>query len=265
MPTHPMNVTEIQMVVHCGTHVDAPCHFFADGPDLASIQLDRLMGPGVVLDIPGEPCLPIDAAMLAARGAQVRPGDIVALHTGWESHVGTPLYSCHPRNRARCGRLAEAALPGESLIPSPYRKAISMDDTTAIQQLHNRYSFGSSTADWGMVLSTLTPDCVWLVPDLDVRLCGHDAIREGFISLTRAIVYVVQENAPAVIEIDGDTAISRCVIRECGKYVDRDAAMEVLGYYTDKLVRTADGWKFSERRFTVRGMQDVLIAPKPQA
>ena len=139
-----------------------------------------------------------------------------------------------------------------------------MDDITAIQQIHNRYSFGSSTANWDMVLATLTPDCVWLVPDLDVRLSGHDAIRAGFISLTGAIEYVVQENAPAVIEIDGDTATSRCVIRECGKYVGRDAAMEVLGYYTDKLVRTADGWKFTERRFTVRGMQDVMLAPKVQ-
>lgn len=96
MPADPMNVTEMQMVVHCGTHVDAPCHFFADGPDFASIPLDRLMGPGVVLDIPGEPCLRIDAAMLEARGALVRPGDIVALHTGWSRHAGTPLYSRHP-------------------------------------------------------------------------------------------------------------------------------------------------------------------------
>lgn len=96
LPADPMNVTEMKMVVHCGTHVDAPCHFFADAPDFAAIPLDRLIGPGVVLDLPGEPCLPIDAAMLAKHGALIRPGDIVALHTGWASHVGTPLYGRHP-------------------------------------------------------------------------------------------------------------------------------------------------------------------------
>ena len=31
-PERPMNVTEIQMVVHVGTHVDAPIHFISDGP-----------------------------------------------------------------------------------------------------------------------------------------------------------------------------------------------------------------------------------------
>lgn len=96
MPADPMNVTEMQMVVHCGTHVDAPCHFFEDGPDFASIPLERLMGPGVVLDIPGEECLRIDAEMLERHGRQVRRGDIVALHTGWAAHAGTPLYNRHP-------------------------------------------------------------------------------------------------------------------------------------------------------------------------
>ena len=140
-----------------------------------------------------------------------------------------------------------------------------MDDFQQIQQLHNRYSFGSSTADWDMVLGTLSPDCVWRVPALDVMLTGRDAILAGFKELTKAVEYVVQENAPAVIEVAGDTATSRCVIRECGKYVGRDAAMEVLGYYTDKLVRTPTGWKFAERTFAIRGMQDVLLAPKAQA
>jgi kynurenine formamidase len=96
MPGDPMNVTEMRMAVHCGTHVDAPCHFFQDGPDFAAIPLDRLMGAGTVLAIPGEPGLRIDAAMLEACGGHVRPGDIVALHTGWAAFAGTPRYAHHP-------------------------------------------------------------------------------------------------------------------------------------------------------------------------
>lgn len=92
----PMNVTRMEMVVHTGTHVDAPCHFFEDGPDFASIPLDRLMGTGVVLAIPGAPCLAIDAGLLETHGGHVRPGDIVALYTGWDQHVGTDQYARHP-------------------------------------------------------------------------------------------------------------------------------------------------------------------------
>src|ERR1700722_16223187 len=44
----PANVTEVQMAVHHGTHVDAPCHFIADGPAMHEIPLARLHGPGVI-------------------------------------------------------------------------------------------------------------------------------------------------------------------------------------------------------------------------
>ena len=47
-PRDPYNATELSMVVHTGTHVDAPRHFFSDGPAFDKIPIDRLAGPGVV-------------------------------------------------------------------------------------------------------------------------------------------------------------------------------------------------------------------------
>src|SRR6266436_3915315 len=32
MPEKPLNVTHMETIVHMGTHVDAPRHFYADGP-----------------------------------------------------------------------------------------------------------------------------------------------------------------------------------------------------------------------------------------
>src|ERR687887_2947884 len=52
MPQDPFNVTELQMGGHAGTHVDAPRHFFLDGPAFEEIPLERLCGPGVVWRIP---------------------------------------------------------------------------------------------------------------------------------------------------------------------------------------------------------------------
>ncbi|GHF26476.1 cyclase family protein [Pseudolysinimonas yzui] len=37
---------------HCGTHVEGPSHFFADGDDVSHIALDRLIGPSIVVEIP---------------------------------------------------------------------------------------------------------------------------------------------------------------------------------------------------------------------
>ncbi len=87
MPADRINLTEIQMVVHTGTDVDAPRHFFADGPALDEIPLERRYGPGVVL--------PIETSRLQKSGLQLMraaprraAGEIVALHTGWSVTPG---------------------------------------------------------------------------------------------------------------------------------------------------------------------------------
>src|SRR6516162_1449653 len=48
IPEHRANVTEVHMVVHHGTHLDAPRHFIADGPAMDEVPLDRLYGAGVI-------------------------------------------------------------------------------------------------------------------------------------------------------------------------------------------------------------------------
>jgi len=95
MPERPINVTEMQMVVHVGTHIDAPRHFFEDGPALDQIPLERLHGPGVVVAVDKAPGQLVTAADLEA-GPPVEPGDIVALHTGWWRKAGSEAYDDHP-------------------------------------------------------------------------------------------------------------------------------------------------------------------------
>ncbi|HJQ83379.1 MAG TPA: cyclase family protein [Candidatus Binatia bacterium] len=96
LPDDRMNVTEIQMVCHFGTHVDAPCHFIAGGPAFHEIPLDRLHGPGVVWRIPTPAFGEIDVAELAAARPAMRPGDIVLIDSGWAAHHGTPRYGDNP-------------------------------------------------------------------------------------------------------------------------------------------------------------------------
>ncbi len=96
MPADPLNVTEMHMVCHFGTHVDAPCHFIPDAPALHQIPLERLHGPGVVWRIRCEPDELIEPEKLEAAGPPLRPGDILLLDTGWGEHFGTPRYEEHP-------------------------------------------------------------------------------------------------------------------------------------------------------------------------
>lgn len=96
LPADPNNVTEMRMVVHIGTHVDSPRHFFLDGPACEGIPLDRLAGPGVVLAFQKGADDAISAQDLEAHARLVEPGDIVAIATGWARFAGTPQYHEHP-------------------------------------------------------------------------------------------------------------------------------------------------------------------------
>ena len=95
IPDRPLNITELQMIVHTGTHVDSPRHFYDDGPAFQDIPLQRLMGQGVVwrMDFPLYGV--IEPALLARMRPRLMPGDILAIDTGASERVGTPDYDRH--------------------------------------------------------------------------------------------------------------------------------------------------------------------------
>ena len=96
IPADPFNVTELKMVLHAGTHVDSPRHYYQDGPAFEDVPLERLYGPGIVWHIPAEPDRVIGTAELERARPELREGDILALDTGWAEKFGTETYDHHP-------------------------------------------------------------------------------------------------------------------------------------------------------------------------
>jgi kynurenine formamidase len=95
IPPYHANVTEVHMVVHHGTHLDAPRHFLADGPTMDEIPVERLYGPGVVwhFDVPDYGV--IEVADLERATPRMREGDIVLFDTGRARHINTDAYEAH--------------------------------------------------------------------------------------------------------------------------------------------------------------------------
>lgn len=94
-PEKPLNVTEIQMVCHVGTHVDAPLHFIPDGPAMEQIPLERFYGSGVVWRLDPEPFAVLEPADFENLTPRLRPGDILILDAGWWEYFGTERYDQH--------------------------------------------------------------------------------------------------------------------------------------------------------------------------
>lgn len=64
------NVTQLDLDVHCGTHVDAPLHFVSEGESIGEIGLAPLIGPAVVVEVKDSQV--IDASAL--EGASIPTG-----------------------------------------------------------------------------------------------------------------------------------------------------------------------------------------------
>ena len=78
---------------HGGTHIDAPIHFAEQGWTLGEVPVDRLIGPGVVIDGSAAAARDPDYRLTAAdvlaweqTHGEVPAGAIVLLRTGWSSH-----------------------------------------------------------------------------------------------------------------------------------------------------------------------------------
>ena len=96
LPEKLANITHMDMVVHTGTHVDAPLHFCAGAPGMDAVPLDRLMGEGVVIHLELSACDAITVEHLAAATPAIEPGDILAIETGWATRWEGPDWTRHP-------------------------------------------------------------------------------------------------------------------------------------------------------------------------
>jgi kynurenine formamidase len=88
-------IGRIDMVANTGTYLDSPFHRFAEGKDLAGLDLSQLAElDGVVVRQPFEAGLAVDAG--AFSGLDVA-GKAVLVHTGWDRFWRTgPYFENHP-------------------------------------------------------------------------------------------------------------------------------------------------------------------------
>lgn len=133
-------------------------------------------------------------------------------------------------------------------------------DEYQIQQTISRYTEAASRAAWDEVIATFVPDAIWEIVAIGQKIQGREQIRAAMMEFTKTWDYGMQINAPAVITVDGDTATARSLVREVGRASGKDEVFEMFGVYVDRLVRTADGWKFAHRIMERRGKHHYRVS-----
>ena len=91
---HGYNLFFLTVNEHCGTHIDAPIHFSADGASVDEMPVESLVCPLAVIDIAARAAEDADAqltpddvsAWIAANGP-IPDGACVAMNSGWAARA----------------------------------------------------------------------------------------------------------------------------------------------------------------------------------
>ena len=87
--------SKVEMLLHTGSHVDFGRHVMADGETAVDVDLERVFGDALVVDLSYTgPNHAISVADLESHALEIRRGDIVLVRTDWtEKHWGNfPMY-----------------------------------------------------------------------------------------------------------------------------------------------------------------------------
>lgn len=130
----------------------------------------------------------------------------------------------------------------------------SREDRFEIRELIERYSYSVNERDWVALESCYTEDAVWDVgPPFDFRLEGRAQIVEIASGKISEELYVVQTPHATVVQVDGLSANAITTMFEAVRSVD--GGMQIIGTYYDRLVKTVEGWRFTERKFRVTNFE----------
>lgn len=147
-------------------------------------------------------------------------------------------------------------------MTEPFADRIEIDD------LLTRYATAVDTRDWDLYQTVFTADAV-------VDYTSSGGIRGGLAEVTKWLteslaMFSMSQHLVTNrdIRVTGDTATSHSYLYNAMGQTKRDgtlALMFVGGYYRDKLRRTADGWRITERIQDTAWFSSSPGAPGPPA
>jgi arylformamidase len=81
-------ITVLSILVHNGTHIDAPRHMVEKGIPIDQMPVSQFIKEGVLINLPGKgPNSVVTVKDVAESGVEIRPNTIVMINTGWTDRM----------------------------------------------------------------------------------------------------------------------------------------------------------------------------------
>ena len=130
------NTTNVKLYSHAGTHMDAPSHFLDGGATIDQWDLQKCIGPALVVDLSHQEANSLTTVEdLAAYVDQIGPGSRILLRTDWDAHAELPDYRTHfPRISRELARWLVAR--GVWLVGVQTPSVASLADREELRDVH---------------------------------------------------------------------------------------------------------------------------------
>ena len=138
-------------------------------------------------------------------------------------------------------------------------------DRVAIDALRAEFTDAVMVHDFDRLTSLFTDDGAVRMPDVPAEAVGRDAIRRSVDHMQGMWEFFVQVSTPGAVvpdPDDPDAASGRTFLRELGRLRDGTSHAN-HGIYHDRYRRTADGWRFAERVYELRYVDDTPLPGRP--
>jgi ketosteroid isomerase-like protein len=148
---------------------------------------------------------------------------------------------------------------GAQTKEDPMSDLQAIADRVEIEALRGEFTDAVMMNDYDRLAALFTQDGTVRLPHAYAGAVGREDMRAGGEQLRALLDYMVQTTHPGTIVLDGDTASGRAYMSELTRF--RDGRSELnYGIYHDRYQRTPDGWKFAERVYEIRYLDDTPLA-----
>ena len=136
-------------------------------------------------------------------------------------------------------------------------------DRVEIEALRAELTDSAMVHDYKRFASLFTEDGAWRIPYVNLEFVGRDRIQAAVTRAQGEIwSYFIQTTHPGVITLDGDSASGRAYVHEFGHLRSGRSQLHYALYH-DRYVRTSEGWRFAERTYEIRYVDNSELAGGP--